>query len=842
MKHITSIFVALLFVNTAYTQLQEWNYLNFECGGYVTEIIPVKYPSGRQPSSIGQQVLYARTDIGGVYRSSNNGVSWEYVSKYLNYPSGGQPGISGSELSIQGLAVRYDAQTGKEIIHVAWGNDSADARKIDFQSIWRSPDNGATWPLPKPTIHGQVWFRGNNFPVKLGGPCITYDPNNNPNGPYNMYMGGFPPTGQQCRLYKSVDDGVSWRYSDVPEVRDFPGLSNEGIICIGMKSGNTNHIWVGTTHGIVFTTNGGVNWQRKNILKDGQVVSMPYVKRILLKKEGTNITGAMVTWGNWTQTGIGRLMVNNNWQYVDITTNFLTGYTGGTGSGMFSTLTFVDSSETIILAGKYERPLRKTKDFGNNWYGEVNNSPYNEVVFRYTQSGHNFPAHQQSGELHPNWGFIYDGLSFLTKNPNSGWGSDWYLSGGAGARMTVIGADTNFANSRWKYTTLGQSMTVNYDVVFSKVNNREAIYLPLSDWTLGWTYQDRLSTALPNGLIQDTLSYDRQETRPGHLFDTYISNVTRILIHPDKPETTYCVGGSVYDFVAQYPTGYPENYRAGFYKRVLSSNGTFTTERKTTDEFLRVEDRAIVDAIIYKKPDNQNRIIALVGKNQSTSQIGSNTTLGIFYTDDGGDNWSRGDFGGTSGVPALSTQTAFSASIISGLKSGSLGDIFGGHFHLAYLGGSRVGLWLENGGMFVSTNNGANWSVVPTKPHTGYLGAGSLKYIENNEVTLAVKGFGYGQKGLYKGKINSNNTDISWSEFGSDGDNYFTSAEHLDVHLDRWVVNGKRGNDLYNQIYLSTDNGSNWTRISPTSPPHLTKVKSVRIRPYSNELWVATGG
>ncbi|MDI6803263.1 MAG: hypothetical protein QME58_05375, partial [Bacteroidota bacterium] len=102
MKQLTVIFVVLCLTISA--QSQTWNYLNFECGGYVTEIIPVKYPTGTQPDNINQQVLYARTDIGGIYRSSNNGLNWEYVSKYLNTVGTLNPGISGSELSIQGLA------------------------------------------------------------------------------------------------------------------------------------------------------------------------------------------------------------------------------------------------------------------------------------------------------------------------------------------------------------------------------------------------------------------------------------------------------------------------------------------------------------------------------------------------------------------------------------------------------------------------------------------------------------------------------------------------------------------------------------------------------------------
>ncbi|MDI6805003.1 MAG: hypothetical protein QME58_14400, partial [Bacteroidota bacterium] len=53
-------------------------------------------------------------------------------------------------------------------------------------------------------------------------------------------------------------------------------------------------------------------------------------------------------------------------------------------------------------------------------------------------------------------------------------------------------------------------------------------------------------------------------------------------------------------------------------------------------------------------------------------------------------------------------------------------------------------------------------------------------------------------------------------------------------------------NDNYNQIYRSTNNGSDWERI-PTGAvnlPYFPKVHSLKIRPapHNNELWVATGG
>jgi hypothetical protein len=830
--------MALLFTTGAYSQSNDWNYLNFESGGYVTEIIPVKYSAGSRPGSINEQVLYARTDIGGIYRSSNNGLSWDYVSTYMNYPAGGQRGISGSELSIQGVAVRFDALSGKEIVHVAWGNYEDDAFNSEFggrryQSIWRSDNSGAQPSWTKPAITGQVWFGGNNFPVKIGGPCITYDPNNNPTGPYNMYMGGFPQKDEQCRLFKSTNDGVSWRSDLFPT--DFPGLVNEGIISISIKEGNPHHIWVGTTNGIVFTTNGGGNWNRVSI----PGVSTPYVKRIILKKEGSSITGAMVTWGNYDTTGIGRLLAPT-WSYENLNPVFFTGNAKYKKGRMFSPLEFVDTTENVIIAGKLTRPFRKTTNFGATWVGEGGDT----VAFVYDMSN-NKPTHRFYTEDGGNE--IYDGISFLTRNPNAGFSSHWYMSGGAGGRMTKIDLSNNeFSNATWKYTVKGQSMPVVYDVVFN--NNLQTVFIPMADWSLAWNYYSGLQSST-GGLIESALDYDRIETRDNDMKDSWISNVTRILQDPDNPNISYCVGGSLFD-APPPPSPLRQNNLAGFYVRTQTSGHTatgITRKGYLGTSFLNVADRAIVDAVLIDLGNGNRRIIALVGKTDITSSPDSTLGLGIFYSEGNtssiGETWSAGKFNLQSSDPAKNTQSVYNAAVLPSLVDGSMGDIFGGHFQLADLGGSRIGLWLEKGGMFISIDSGKTWGVMPANPHTGYLGSGSLKYIDNNKFSLAVRGFGYSQKGLYLGTINSPNEDIIWSQVG---DASFTSAEHLDVKNGRWAVYGKRDNELYNQIYISSNSGNNWERIpaSNESVTYFPKVKSLRIRPEpnDNQLWVATGG
>lgn len=861
MRYIILFF--LFFSVAAQSQQNAWNYLNFESGGFVTEIIPVKY-TGALPQSINNQVLYARTDIGGVYRSSDNGQSWTSINSYYR-TSNGNSGLEVSGLSIQGMAVKDNGDETETVI-IATGFYREDMNPTSC--IFRSTNSGQSWTNPSNSSIDApgILFQGNNFPVKIGGPCITYSCD--PNHPNWLYAGGMNPnpstySDTKPYLYKSLDNGQTW-INSLSALEAFHNQTENGecIICISINPENSDNIWVGTTHRIIFTTNAGANWQTRSIGSE----TTPYVKRILLQGDGNSITGAMVTWGNWGQTGIGRFMENNSWNYEPLNEQFYFEH-NGTRSGMFSALAYVEESENLkmIIAGRYELPLRKTTNFGSNWFGENNHAGSDEIVFQYDQNINNFPAHQQRTELNPDYGYMYDGQSCLTKNPNTGWGSHWYLSGGAGARMTVSGTSNNsFSGSTWKYTAIGQSMTVNYDVAFNTVtqndypNGRNAIYLPLSDWTMGWTYTDRLHQNGSNWLIPDTLSYDRQETKPSHLFDTYISNVIRVLFNQNNPNVSYCIGGSVYDFGVSGDYGL-ENRRAGFYKREInSSHWEITyTPRRDNHNFLKDTNRAIVDGILIPSGEN-GRIVVLVGRNSGAASPNLAST-GIFYSDDEGLNWNQGDFT-VQGDAGRTTADEYNNSILPSLGSGPNGTIsglFGGHFTLASAGNGFIYLWLESkvennnstgGGLFISTNNGANWRAGANPSSSEYLGPGSLKYLGGNEIALAFRDARTsGQNGMYKGAINTSDGGISWSAFGVTESDNFLSAEHLDYQAPGvWAVYGKRTEGENNQIYRSTDNGANWTRIpeSPETLPYFPKVNSLRIRPapYNNELWVATSG
>ena len=372
----------------------------------------MKYPTGQIPISVNDQILYCRTDIGGIYRSINNGTNWTYISNYYDINQTYHYDIPPSFLSVQGMVVFPNPQNNAfQTIIACCGNDLNDAESEYFKGLRLSTNNGLTWKTPS-VIGGGVWFRGNDFNAKIGGECIALDPNNTE----VLYMGGYPIPGQLSKLFKSLDYGENW---DI--LSTFPGMQLESINSIAMHSGS-QHIWVGTSHGVIYSTNNGGSWTRMS--------NVPWVRRIILKPNGINgQMTALVTYGNTNTNGIGRFVSTNgtSWSWDDRTYAFYNDNNSNfsiINSSLFSALTFLDNNETVIIGGKYERPIRKSTNLGTNWTGEINYGlGYGlEITFPYIQNYSFWPKHQIYSEMQ---NFAYGGMSNITKNPNTGFENAW---------------------------------------------------------------------------------------------------------------------------------------------------------------------------------------------------------------------------------------------------------------------------------------------------------------------------------------------------------------------------------------------------------------------------------
>lgn len=245
MKKIIYLLTFLCTINN-FTLAQSYRDINFECGGFVTEIYVAK-----NDNLIGYQILYARTDVGGLYRSSNNGNSWINISNYLRQGANAQ---AQSELCIQGVAIHPSIP---DIVFAAWGNSYGEANLSN--GIYKTTDGGSSWrQIP---TDNWCYFRGNDFDLKLGGECLIYDPTDLTNS--TLYLGGGDIRERMLpsapiRIYKSTDGGET-----------FSGLTSSSniyghITSIAMNTTQSNLIYVGTTLGLFKSSNYGNDWIQIN--------------------------------------------------------------------------------------------------------------------------------------------------------------------------------------------------------------------------------------------------------------------------------------------------------------------------------------------------------------------------------------------------------------------------------------------------------------------------------------------------------------------------------------------------------------------------------------------------
>jgi len=851
MKKLFLVLLFLGFVNFVICQsYTNYRPLNFECGGWVTEIVP--FPDKNHTiTNPNNSILFARTDVGGVYYSSNNGSGWNYISTYFDNKSWG-PEFSPSFLNIQGIAVHPE---NPDIVLVAWGLDENDAKiakdlnnTVNYQCLWKSVDHGNNWTKPYITSPG-VWFKGNDNNAdhyeKLGGECIIFSPYKNGSN-YKMYMGGVPRSGYTTTLFESYDEGNNWSaVSSFSSVVQYP--NDEIITSITMKDG-TNYIWVGTSHNLYVSENLGGSWQR--VLNTYENMN---IKRIIFGTtygEKKDQTVAFITFGNGGAVGVGKVKKNLNGLFDfyagDLTYQFDLGVDPQQDrSTHFSTLLFPYKTDgsgidyNHLVAGRYGRPIREsfgdgTNEPGGTWGGYYPIWGCQQIVLQYGVENI-YPNHQYENEP-----FIYTGLNNLTQNPN--FPDHWYSSGGAGAfKSDNVNISTNagqsFSNLSWKYMTTNMTMPVVLDITFNTTNNLS--FFPIADWILGY------SNYFGNNF--SVLSYDRRGIYNNY-GNEYTSFATRSIncILQGNENRSYILG------CYQYGNG-----KATFYWR--DQNGSNVTYTKwDSDPLVNRNDRFFTDGLQYPCTQNGitvNRICALVGQQSGKVPPDPNdiNKLGIYLSDNEGQSWFPGSFTGLSDVPGVSAQQAYNGALLPGLN-GFMGGIFDEEFNLAN-DGTYLYLYLEGGtgvgGVFNSLINSTNggggiWNLKPDPPVPGgYKDQGCIKAdITTGKLYLAIKGNPSVQRdgGLFYSTDQANN----WTAFNGWKEATCVEAKGQNIAaFGRRINNGNE--DLNKVLYKSSDGGQTWNRITDL-PLHnsmtlMPRVTSLRIRPdRPNELWIATSG
>jgi photosystem II stability/assembly factor-like uncharacterized protein len=170
---------------------------------------------------------YAAKEYGGLYMSTNAGVTFTHLSQGLPPDS-----------SIGGLAKLAISPTNPDYVYAGLSS----ANSFTLLGIYRSTDAGATWSLRSaaPDLYQSQGYYNNT---------IIVDPKN----PERVFVGGF-------LVYVSSDGGATWTDQWDFSQGSHPHVDNHGI---AFAPGEGGHLWVATDGGL-YELSEGNTWIDRN--------------------------------------------------------------------------------------------------------------------------------------------------------------------------------------------------------------------------------------------------------------------------------------------------------------------------------------------------------------------------------------------------------------------------------------------------------------------------------------------------------------------------------------------------------------------------------------------------
>lgn len=231
-----------------------WGNVRFDGGGFVSAV--VFHPKA-------ENVLYARTDVGGIYRFDFAENRWIPLLDWLGETN---KGLLGTE------ALALDPTDPKRVYVLAGTGYFNDGRS----AVLRSSDYGNTWD----TSYVEMLAHGNGMGRQTG-EKIAVDPNM----PNILFCGS-----RTKGLYKSTDYGATWTSVYKVAISDATGngLTNvNGISFVlfdesqgKLSDGSTRTIYMGisaTSENLYVSNDGGATW---NLLSGGPSNLMPHRAKI----------------------------------------------------------------------------------------------------------------------------------------------------------------------------------------------------------------------------------------------------------------------------------------------------------------------------------------------------------------------------------------------------------------------------------------------------------------------------------------------------------------------------------------------------------------------------------
>ena len=303
-------------------------------------------------------IVYARTDVGGLYRSDDGGLQWEWLSGYAEVR---EPAF----WETQGLAVNQSDPTGSTLL-VLLGNQEAGSPST---GVWKSGDGGRSW---RHTL-ANVTANSNGF-TRHASPALAIDAAR----PWRVWCGA------QQGLFRSDDGGESFAPVEAFNSAPWwtPGAWDEfALVSLvpprapgePVNPVLASHVVAGTQGvGLAFSADDGATWTR---LTHGIVpmwISSPW--RFLRFANGTSIVAVDQAGGFGATSGrVYRVTSNSTaawanaslWTWTDITPNA----TGSNDDGFWGLVDTPEGPDGGVLAVSSSawRSFYTSADLGDTW-------------------------------------------------------------------------------------------------------------------------------------------------------------------------------------------------------------------------------------------------------------------------------------------------------------------------------------------------------------------------------------------------------------------------------------------------------------------------------------------
>ena len=338
------VFASLALRDLSYVQRP----VGFDGGGWVTELVAHE--------STG--IIYARTDVGGAYRSDDGGVHWSWLS-------GGMEISEPVFWETHGIAVNRSDPSANTVF-VLLGNLEHSAAT----GVWKSVDGGKTFRH----VLVNVTANSNGF-TRHAAPPLTIDRGR----PSRVWAAA------QEGLFRSEDGGET--FAPVSSFNSAPwwkpsasrSMALVSLVPPAVPSGPVdpalaNHVIVGAEGvGLVFSADDGATWTQL-LLGHGSPVNISSPWRVLRLPNGTSIINVDCPDGMGKTTGrVFRVTASSSaawadvslWHWLDITPNG-TQYPGSNDIGFWGLADVVNDGTLVVASSAFES-MYTSRDLGNTW-------------------------------------------------------------------------------------------------------------------------------------------------------------------------------------------------------------------------------------------------------------------------------------------------------------------------------------------------------------------------------------------------------------------------------------------------------------------------------------------